>query len=190
MGGALKLGIAVTLAAAGAGLLFVLAAGARERGRTSYCRNNLRKLGEWAAGRLDSGNPIDVTGRRFWQEIRFLNFTTVRGEEVTWVVRFGGLNPFGCPVRGVQPLDLSELSKENLERHLKDPATIDYRGPRRPSEIASAKGPMVVGADLAGNHSGGRGHVLLMDLSVKEIRDSVQFKDLRDMPGADAELAD
>ena len=184
----MKLGIGLVFAAAVAGLLVVAASGARDRGRLTYCRNNLRKLGELAHPKLEFIDPTAPTGRRFWQEIRFEHYTDVRGENVKWVLRYGGLNPFGCPVRGVLPLDLSALSQEEYERLMKDPASIDFRGPRQPSGIAPAKRPMVVGADLAGNHPGGGGHVLLMDFTMKEIRDSVQFKDLRDLPGADAEL--
>lgn len=190
MSGAAKLGIAVALAAAAAGLLFVAAAGARERGRISYCRNNLRKLGEMAFQKLGSDDVSGDTGRKFWQEIRVENFTTVKGGKETWVVRFGGLNPFGCPVRGIQPLDLSELADADLERHMTDPATIDYRGPRLPPGIHSARMARPLGADLPGNHRDGGGHVLLVDLSVREMREAVSFKEFRDATGADAELAD
>ncbi len=190
MGGALKLGIAVTLAAAAVGLLFVLAAGARERGRISYCRNNLRYLGEMAFLKLGSEEASGETGRAFWQVIRVENFTTIKGGKETWVLRKGGLNPFGCPVRGIQPLDLSELSQPDLEHLMNDPATIDYRGPKLAPGLHSVRMARPLGADLPGNHPNGGGHVLLVDLSVREVREAVSFKEFRDATGADAELAD
>jgi hypothetical protein len=190
MSGALKLGIAVTLAVAAVGLLFVAAAGARERGRISYCRNNLRKLGEMAFLKLGSEEGSPATGRKFWQEVRVENFTTVKAGKETWVIRFGGLNPFGCPVRGVQPIDLSELSEAELERHMSNPGTIDFRGPNLAPGLHSVRMARPLGADLPGNHPNGGGHVLLVDLSVREVREAVSFKEFRDAAGADAELAD
>jgi hypothetical protein len=189
MKGALKLGIAATVAAGAAAVLVVAAAGARERGRDTYCRNNLRRLGDFAFQKLSSEDRIPETGRNYWQEIRREQFTTVKGGKETWVLRFAGLNPFGCPVRGVQPLDLSELSQEDLDRVMGDPATIDYRGPRAPPG-AQPPPPDALGADRPGNHPNGGGHVLLADLRVKEIREAVVVKPLRDAPAADAEVSD
>ncbi len=186
----IKIGLALAIAAAAAAVLVVAAAGARERGRNTYCRNNLRKLGEMAWDKLERRDQTSATGRKFWQELRVELFTTVLGGEKKWFVRFGGLNPFGCPVRAVQPLDLSALSPEELDRVMSDPATIDYRGPSQSSGIQSTRMARPVGADLAGNHPHGGGHVLLVDLSVLEVREAITFKNLRDATGVDAELAD
>ena len=175
MKGLWKVGAALALVAALAAFLLVAAAGARERGRVSYCRNNLRKLGEMAYQRLVSEELTGATGRAYWQEIREENFTNVRGGKKTWVRRFGGLNPFGCPVRGVHPLDLSQLSDEELERHMSDPSTIDFRGPRLAVGLLSAT-PYIIGADYAHNHPGGVGHVLLVDHTVREVHDAVTVK--------------
>lgn len=177
----LKLGLALALAAVVAGFLVIAAAGAKERGRMTYCRNNLRKLGEMAFSRMGGEEPITETGRKFWQEVRVENFTTIKAGKETWVTRFSGLNPFGCPVRGVQPLDLSALTQEELQRLMSDPATIDYRGPRI-SPGLSSKRPETVGGDLEGNHRGGGGHVLLVDLSIREVRDALQVKEFRKAP--------
>jgi len=190
MSGWLKLGICLLLAAAGAGFLVVAAAGARERGRVSYCRNNLRMLGWYAFQKLESGEDIAESGRGFWQVIRRENYTTLKGGVEKWVLHKAGLNPFGCPVRAVQPLDLSELTQEELERHMSDPSTIDYRGPRRPQGLSSSRRPVALGVDLPGNHPGGGGHLLLTDLSMRDVRDAVVVKPLRDAPGADSELSD
>lgn len=189
MSGMLKLGIALAFVAAGAGFLVVAAAGARARGRISYCRNNLRKLGELAFQKVGSGEDRPATGRKFWQEVRVENFTTVKGGQETWGVRFGGLNPFGCPVRGVQPLDLSALSPEELARHMSDPSTIDYRGPHEPPGQSSVR-PEALGADRPGNHHDGGGHVLLADFTIRDVRDAIQVKESRDAPDADSRLSD
>lgn len=186
----LKIGLALAIAAAAAAVLVVAASGARERGKNTYCRNNLRKLGEMAWDKLEGRNQDSATGRKFWQELRVELWTTVKGGEKKWFVRFGGLNPFGCPVRAVQPLDLSALSPEELDRVMSDPATIDYRGPTQPQGIRSTRRARPLGADLAGNHPHGGGHVLLVDLSVTEVREAITFKDLRDAAGADTELSE
>jgi hypothetical protein len=188
MKGALKLGIAAAVTAAAGAVLLVAAAGARERGRDTYCRNNLRKLGELAFQNIAPGEP-PATGRAFWQEMRVEYFTDVRNEKVKWIIRFGGLNPFGCPVRGVQPLDLSVLSEEELARHMSDMTTIDYRGPRSPADSSSVR-PYALGADRPGNHPNGGGHVLLADLRVREIREAVVVKPLRDAAAAEGEVSD
>jgi hypothetical protein len=185
----IKIGIAFAIAAAVGAMLVIAASGARERGRNTYCRNNLRKLGDMAFQKVSAEEQRNEGGRAFWQAVRVENFTTVKGGQETWVVRFGGLNPFGCPVRGVQPLDLSELSPEELARHMSDPTTIDYRGPKFPAVSPPPK-LEPLGADLEGNHPGGGGYVLLVDLSIREVREAVQVKELRDAPGATGGLSD
>src|SRR5262245_17115380 len=183
MKGLWKVGAALALVAAVAAFLLVAAAGARERGRITYCRNNLRKLGEMSYQRLLAEEQTDATGRTYWQEIREENFTNLRGGKKTWVRRFGGLNPFACPVRGVQPLDLSQLSDEELARHMSDPSTIDYRGPRQAVGLQTAT-PCIIGADYAHNHPGGAGHVLLVDRTVREVHEAVT---VRPFAGSEAE---
>jgi hypothetical protein len=189
MKGIWKLGAALALAAAAAAFLLIAASGARDRGRTTYCRNNLRKIGEMAYQRLVAEELTEATGRAYWQEIREENFTNLRGGKKTWVMRFGGLNPFGCPVRGVQPLDLSLLSAEELERHMSDPMTIDYRGPRLAAGMLSAT-PYILGADFDRNHPGGGGHVLLVNHTVREIHAAVGVKKFLDEPRAGESLSD
>ena len=186
--GALKVGLGVAIVAIVAALLLVAAAGARARGNLSYCRNNLRKLGEMAYQKLGSEDMIEATGRKFWQQIRFENFSTPKGGKDVWFVRFGGLNPFGCPVRGVQPLNLGALSPEELERHMSDPSTIDYRGPKK-VPVVTAGGLRALGGDLPGNHPHG-GHVLLIDLSVQDVHEAVKLKNSDEAPEADTELGE
>src|SRR5690349_3492948 len=120
-----KIVIALVLAAVAGAVILVAAAGARDRGRNTYCRNNLRKLGEMAFHKLATDEPRTATGRAFWQEVRAENFTTTKQGKDLWVVRFGGLNSFGCPVRGVQPLDLSVLEPDAYARLMSDATTID-----------------------------------------------------------------
>jgi hypothetical protein len=180
--------LVLVLLLAGAGVLVIWAAGARARGRLSYCRNNLRKLGEMAHQKLVSGNPVETAGRAFWQEVRVENFSQARSEKNEWFIKFGGLNPFGCPVRGVQPLNLGLLSKAELERHMNDPATIDYRGPAGPPGSPQS-GLEVLGADRDGNHPHG-GHVLLLDLSVTEVRRAVVLREAAEVPDARSKLSD
>src|SRR5262245_21589615 len=175
----LKIGIALALAAVAAAFLVIAAQGARQRGRMTYCRNNLRKLGELAFPKMGSDDPITETGRKFWQEVRVEHFTTFKQGKLAWYTRFGGLNPFGCPVRGAQPLDLSALTPDELARHMSDPTTIDYRGPRAQPGLSSVR-PEPLGGDLAGNHPGGGGHILLVDLSVAEVRNALQLKEFTD----------
>lgn len=184
----LKIGLALAVAAAAGAMLIVAASGARDRGRHTYCRNNLRKLGEMAVHKITSEDQRLKAGRAFWQEVRFENFTTVKNGKETWVTRFGGLNPFACPVRGVQPPDLTTLTPEELARHMSDPATIDYRGPRLPSSPPPRPEP--IGGDLEGNHPGGGGHILLIDFSIRELRDAVQVKPLREAAGAAAGITE
>ncbi|HEY3227010.1 MAG TPA: hypothetical protein VGK61_08470 [Planctomycetota bacterium] len=186
--GALKVGLGFAVAAVVAALLLVAAAGARARGNLSYCRNNLRRLGEMAFQKLGSEEQVEATGRRFWQQIRFEYYSRPQGGKDVWFIKSGGLNPFGCPVRGVRPLDLSALSAEELERHMSDPSTIDYRGPKRAPEGA-APGLRPLGGDLPGNHPHG-GHVLLIDLSIRDVRDAVKLKDSSEVPEADGDLSE
>ncbi len=155
---------------AGAGVLVVLAAvllvlvvNARHRGRLSYCRNNLRCLGMLAHSNLMSApdDPPEERGRAFWQWIR--ERTCYSRPTKRWSLKWAGLNPFGCPVRGAAHLDLSTLPGPEYERVMSDPATIDYRGP---AQLATpVQGRLVLGADREGNHPRG-GHVLFVDLSV------------------------
>jgi len=184
-----KFGIGIVLAAVAGAVLLVAAAGARDRGRNTYCRNNLRKLGEMAHDQLRSQDERTAVGRAFWQEVRVEKFTTTRQGKSTWVVRFGGLNPFGCPVRGVQPLDLSELTPEELARIMSDPTTIDYRGPKMPGGSPASK-LEVIGGDLEGNHPVGGGHVLFIDSSISQVRDAVEVKPVGEAPGASSNLSE
>jgi hypothetical protein len=176
MKGALKIGIAVALILAVAGFLVVAADGARGRGRMTHCRNNLRKIGEMAHQKLESEIDNPVTGRAFWQEVRSEQFSKLdrKTGKDKWDIRFGGMNPFACPVLGTQPADLSIYADDyaGLERLMSNPSTIDYRGPRSPVSSSSGK-PEVLGGDRPGNHPRGSGHVLLIDLSVREIRDAL-----------------
>lgn len=185
----MKFGIALALAAVAAGFLVIAAQGARQRGRMTYCRNNLRKLGELAYPKMGSDEPITETGRKFWQEVRVEHFTTFKQGKLVWYTRFGGLNPFGCPVRGAQPLDLSALTPEDLVRHMSDPSTIDYRGPRAAPGQAPGK-PEPVGGDLERNHPGGGGHILLVDLSVVDVRNALQVKEFAEAAGATSSLVE
>ncbi len=187
-----KLGIGVLVAAAVAALLVVLAAGARERGRLTHCRNNLRKLGELAHQKLAAGESTEASGREFWQEVRREHFSRIdpRRKKDVWFVKFGGLNPFGCPVRGVQPEDLAALVRDDaaaFEKLMTDPATIDYSGPKAPP--TGDPGRRVLGADRPGNHKDG-GHVLRADFSVQELGTAVDVTGWKDVPGAAEQLKD
>lgn len=173
---------------AAAGILVVWASGARARGKLSYCRNNLRMLGQLAHQELAPGNVIEATGRAFWQEIRVRQYSQVRYGKNDWFIKHSGLNPFGCPVRGVQPLNLSLMSPEELARVMSDPATIDYLGPGGPVG-STHKGSEVVGADRDGNHPHG-GHVLLVDLSITEVRRAVVLREASEVPDARGGLSD
>jgi hypothetical protein len=189
MKGALKIGIALALLGAAAAFLLIAAEGARDRGRVTWCRNNLRKLGTMGYDKLETDPSREATGRAFWQDVRRANYTSERGGVETWIIRQGGANPFGCPVRGVQPRDLTTLSKADFEKHMSDPATIDYRGPRNAPPMESNR-PEVLGGDLDGNHGGRGGHILLVDLSVRDVRTGLQILTFRDAGGAGAGLTD
>ncbi|HEU4338457.1 MAG TPA: hypothetical protein VFS19_00175 [Planctomycetota bacterium] len=184
-----KIGIALVLAAVAGGVLVVVASGARDRGRDTYCRNNLRKLGQLAWDRLKSDDERTTGGRAFWQEVRQDKFTNVIGGKESWIVRFGGLNPFGCPVRGVQPLDLAALEPEAYARLMSDVKTIDYRGPRIPAASPPSR-PEVVGGDLEGNHPRGGGHVLFADLSVGRVLDALVVKPVGEAPESAGQLSE
>ncbi|MBI4566620.1 MAG: hypothetical protein HY716_18235 [Planctomycetes bacterium] len=190
-----KLGALIVTGAGVLALLVILASGARARGKLTYCRNNLRFLGQLAHQQLpsgvdESGAEVHLTGRAFWQAVRRDHFTrsNPRLGKREWIVRFGGMNPFGCPVRGAQPLDLSRLKPSELEAHMSDPETIDYLGPRRPIE-APPPGFLILGADRRGNHPRG-GHILRVDLSIDDLRDAVNVQEWVAAPDADASVAD
>jgi hypothetical protein len=169
------------------GFLLIAAAGAKERGRNTHCRNNLRKLGEMAYQKAASEDQRTAEGRAYWQEVRQEYFTDVKGGKETWIVRFGGLNPFGCPVKGVQPLNLAKLSEADLTRLMTDPTTIDYRGPRLQGASPLPR-PEALGADIEGNHGGSGGNILLIDLSVREIRDAVRVAPISENTAAASTL--
>ncbi len=142
-------------------ILGVLAVNARQRGRESHCRNNLRRLGGMIHGdRLNIlDEPPSERGREFWQAYRRREYYNEARK--TWLRR-GELNPFSCPVlgRGPESLSPSSLSDDAFVKFMADLSTIDYRGPK---ELKS--GRIVLGADREGNHVSG-GFVLHLDLSV------------------------
>ena len=191
MKGPLKAVLAVALVAVLAGFLVVAAEGARSRGRMTHCRNNLRKIGEMAHQKVENEIDNPVTGRAFWQEVRTTQFSKVdrKTGKDRWDIRFGGLNPFACPVLGSQPADLTIFAEDyaGLERLMSDPSTIDYRGPKSPVNPASTK-PETLGGDRPGNHRNRSSHVLFIDLSVREIRDALVVQ--VDTGQADGALSD
>lgn len=151
MGGAAKIVGAAVAAAAAVSLLLVLAVRARQRGLMSHCRNNLRHLGGIA---VRNAELLDAScsGRAFWQRVREVEYRTVKGE---W--RPLRPDPFVCPVWGRTPSRPGDLS------------SIDYRGPKKPRErLEEIPKDEPLGADRAGNHPDG-GHVLFLDLSVREM---------------------
>lgn len=151
MSGAVKVLIAAAAAVAAAAILLVLAADARRRARVSHCRNNLRHLGCVAAR---NGSLLDPsrTGRAFWQAVREVEYRTVKGD---WKPM--NPDPFVCPVYGRTP------------SRPQDPASIDYRGPRKGRDrFEDTPKDEPLGADRPGNHASG-GHVLYLDLSVREM---------------------
>jgi hypothetical protein len=160
-----RLGVALAGVVALVGVMAVLVVHARGKGKLSYCRNNLRMLGLMGQRDLDAvGNP-EQSGRAFWQWVRERKYYSRPLK--TWS-RNGTLNPFGCPVRGVAPLDLSTLDDAAYAQLMSDASTIDYRGPK--SLPDPVKGVIVLGSDREGNHPSG-GHVLLADMSVVENQD-------------------
>jgi len=149
--GAGKILGAAAAAVVAVSLLLILAARARQRGLMSHCRNNLRHLGVVAA-RNAALLDASCSGRAFWQRVRELEYRTVKGE---W--RPLRPDPFVCPVWGRTP------------SRPEDPSSIDYRGPRRPREkLEEIPRDEPLGADRPGNHADG-GHVLFLDLSVREM---------------------
>ncbi|MBI2932355.1 MAG: hypothetical protein HYY16_11955 [Planctomycetes bacterium] len=164
----LKLGVGSAAIGVLAAILVVLAVGARLKGKLSHCRNNMRYLGVLARKELMSApdQPPEERGRAFWQWVREQQYHNPRDQ--TWVLK-GALNPFGCPVRGRAPLDLTSLSRQEYAKIMSDPSTIDYRGPK--SLPDPLEGNVMLGADREGNHPSG-GHVLMADLSVSEKQQS------------------
>ena len=166
----LKLAAAAVLAIAVAAVLVALTYRARSEGRLTHCRNNLRQIGvlshqgfaqQWE--QLEGG----FRGRELLQFVRE-QYKDSRGR---WM-RGNPLNPFGCPVRGVQPADLSTLSDAEFASVMQDVKTIDYAGPgdlplERPKE------PIAWAADRPGNHPQG-GYVLLVDFSQAKVEKALE----------------
>ena len=164
-----KLLVGIAAAVVLAATLMALTWRARAEGRLSYCRNNLRHLGELAHAQFAANYESIPTqgGRAFWQAIRDFRYFDSRNK--SW--RREPLNPFGCPVRGVSPLDLASLSPEDLAKYMSDPSTIDYRGP---SSFPEEPSKVVLGADRDGNHRSG-GHVLLADFSILKTSEALDL---------------
>jgi hypothetical protein len=175
MRGLFKAGFAVGLAVLLAALLAVLASGASSRGREAHCRNNLRQLGQIAAGNWDPLEPPAQTGRAFWQQVREAQYRDVKGK---W--RTMNPDPFVCPVHG------------KTESKPDDPSRIDYRGPRRPAKDPKEFSARPLGADRPGNHPGGGGYVLRLDGSTASLAPRVDAAGPGDPLWADAdrELSD
>jgi hypothetical protein len=151
MSGTLKILAAAAVAVAAAALLTVFYAGARHRALVSHCRNNLRHLGCIAAR---NGTLLDpaLKGRAFWQAVREVEYKTVKGD---WKPLKP--DPFLCPVYG------------KTHSQPQDPAAIDFRGPKKVRErFEETPKDEPLGADRPGNHADG-GHVLYLDLSVREL---------------------
>ena len=168
MSGPLRVLLAASAAVAAAAVLAALYVSARHRALVSHCRNNLRHMGGLAAR---NGALLDPsrTGRAFWQAVRELEYKTVKGE---W--RPLHPDPFICPVYGRTP------SRPT------DPLSIDYRGPKKVRERFedTPKGEPL-GADRPGNHGDG-GHVLFLDLSVREMPAGVKAAGESDAAWAEA----
>ena len=146
-----KLALGLVVIVGALSLLAVLYVGARERGKVSHCRNNLRHLGILAVINWQEIAP-EETGRRFWQGVRVVKYRNTRGQ---W--KYPDYDPFICPV-------LNRTST-NME----DSSAIDYRGPRTIREfLRDTPKEEPIGADRPGNHPGGGGHVLRIDTSVDE----------------------
>jgi hypothetical protein len=151
MNGPLKVLVAAAVAVAAAALLVVLYAGARHRAQVSHCRNNLRHLGCIAARNGTLLDP-EKAGRAFWQNVREVEYKTVKGD---WKPLHP--DPFLCPVLG------------KTHSQPQDPAAIDFRGPKKVREqFETTPKDEPLGADRLGNHADG-GHVLYLDLSVREL---------------------
>ncbi len=151
MSGLVRLLVAAAAMLAAGAVFLALYVNARHRARVSHCRNNLRHLGGVAARNAPLLDP-SRSGRAFWQGVRELEYRTVRGE---W--RPMNPDPFVCPVLG------TTVSRPE------DPASIDYRGPVKVRErFEETLKDEPAGADRPGNHPDG-GHVLYLDLSVREV---------------------
>lgn len=154
-----KLGVGAALVVALASVLIVLAVNARHRGKLTHCRNNLQRLGMMAYQELQTSvDPPEERGRALWQRIREQKYYSVPQRK--WVA-YTRLNPFGCPVRGRAPLDLTALAPAEFSAFMSSAETIDYRGPK------SLDGKVILGADREANHPRG-GFVLWSDLSVSQ----------------------
>ncbi len=169
----LKIAAAAALAVVVAAVLLALTHRARSEGRLTHCRNNLRQIGVlshlnfaqmWEQLVLgpDPPHPPPL-GRKLLQWVREAKYKDAQDR---WKIH-SALNPFGCPVRGVQPADFTTLSNEEYATLMSDPKTIDYLGPdsipaERPNE------PLVWAADRKGNHPEG-GYVLLVDFSQQKV---------------------
>jgi hypothetical protein len=162
----------VAAGAAGAAVLAGLVAlthRARAEGRRSYCRNNLRHLGQEAYSVYAAGWEFqrpEARGRAFWQGYREFVYRTRDGR---WIRR-GQLNPFGCPVRGAAPANFDLLDDPAFAAYMADASTIDYLGP---AELPEKPGTVLLGADRPGNHPGG-GYVLTVDFAVGKVPDSAE----------------
>ena len=170
---ALKLAAAAAVSFGAAAALLLLTQRARTEGRLTHCRNNLRQIGVLSFGVMaenwDQVVAEPSRGRALLQLIRrgkFYDETNGR-----WI-RGVRLNPFGCPVKGVQPPDLTEIPDADYQKLMSDVATIDYLAAGDlPAE--RPKGKCVFAADRAGNHPSG-GYVLLVDFSVEKIDQAVE----------------
>lgn len=172
MRGLSKLAAAAALVAVCTALLAAFAAGATERGKLAYCRNNLRQLGLLAVNNWNTLDPAR-TGRAFWQEVRQAQYRDVKGN---W--RPIRPDPFVCPVH------------ETTESAAGDPSRIDYRGPRRLRDaVRDTPKAEPIGADRPGNHSGGGGFVLRLDTSVDAVPPLLDAAGGSDPLWADAERA-
>lgn len=174
--GTVKLLVALGAAAAAAGVLLALYAGARTRGLEAHCRNNLRHLGLLAANNWGA-IPTDRTGRVFWDAVRAEQYRT-KGRNPQWLPPYkpqqdapeeNPRDPFLCPVHG------KTLSNPG------DPKAVDYLGPRTLREQdESPPRAQPIGADPPGNHPSG-GHVLRVDGTVRPVASVVER-----LPGSDA----
>lgn len=172
MRGLFKAGLAAGVAVVLAALLAVLAAGAEARGREAHCRNNLRQLGLIAVSNWDPLEPPEKPGRAFWQLVREAQYRDVKGN---W--RAMNPDPFTCPVHG------------KTESKPDDASRIDYRGPRKLPKDPKEFGALPLGADRPGNHPGGGGHVLRLDLSVSSLPPLVEAAGASDPRWSAAEQA-
>jgi hypothetical protein len=167
--GLLRLAAAVAAIAILSAVLAILIVNARQKGKLSHCRNNLRRLGGMVhSDRLNvAEDPPEERGRAFWQHYRRREY--YNAAQKRWI-RKSDLNPFACPVLGRCPSALSVLSEAEYSALMDDAGTIDYRGPKELPTPPS--GRIVLAADRDGNHPSG-GYVLLVDLTVAKGDDAV-----------------